>query len=455
MNSWRMPHPILMMVAIIMVAVALTYVVPSGLFDRSSSGLVTPGSYHEIAKLYSWSGVLGLQPALPGTAAPASLLSIATAIPAGMLSQAGLIFMILFIGGMFGVLRETNALDAGIERLLILTGGRVHVLAPIIMMVISAGGSFLGLISEYLVIIPMVVALAARLGLGPLFATALVTVAAKIGFLASVTNPAPLLIGQTILGLPIFSGSGLRLAVYLLFMPIGILYVLRLAKGATYVPPAGEATHRLSVPHIATLLTLVAAVVLIIHGAGNWSRETLSTFYLFLSAVIALINRLPGDHAAEAFLTGMKNMVLAGILVGLAGAVEYVLKTGLVLDTIVNAMTSLAEHLPTVFVAQSLVVIEMIFDVLIPSTSGKAAVSLPILGPIAQLSGVSGQTTMLAFLFGNGLTNMVTPTSGMLLAFLATGGVSYSAWMRFVLPLFALLTLLSLLLIAVAAVIGY
>jgi uncharacterized ion transporter superfamily protein YfcC len=452
----RMPHPIIMMLIIIAAAVALSYLVPSGQFERSKEGLVTPGTYHAIAKDYSPGNLLVQGKSSATAAAPSPLTAIATAIPVGMASQAGLIFMIMFIGGMFGVLRETGALDAGIERLVARTRGNVYVLAPIIMIALSAGGAFLGLISEYLVIIPMILVLAEKLRLGPLFATALVTVAAKIGYIASVTNPVPLVIAQPILGLPVFSGAGFRFLVYVVFLAVGIAYVLRLARAAHWDPAEHEAAGAaLSLPHVATLLALVIAVAIIVTFAGSWGNGPLGAFYIFVGAVIALINGMSSERAAEAFLAGMKNMVLAAILVGLAGAVEAILKSSLVLDTIINALTRLAAGLPALLVAEALVLIELVLDVLIPSTSGKAAVSLPILGPIAQLSGVSGQVTVLAFLFGNGLTNMITPTSGMLLAYLATGRVAYGTWLRFVLPLFALLLVLAMALVAVAVLVGY
>jgi uncharacterized ion transporter superfamily protein YfcC len=132
-----------------------------------------------------------------------------------------------------------------------------------------------------------------------------------------------------------------------------------------------------------------------------------------------------------------------------------VLRNALVLDTIINALSALANHGSAVLVAQALVGIEIVLDVLIPSTSAKAAISMPILWPIAQLNGLNGQTTVLAYLIGNGLTNMVTPTSGMLLAYLGTGRVPYATWMRFILPLWLTLLVLSLIAAAVAVLIGY
>jgi uncharacterized ion transporter superfamily protein YfcC len=194
-----------------------------------------------------------------------------------------------------------------------------------------------------------------------------------------------------------------------------------------------------------------------VYGAGNlhWGNPQLAAFYIALSALIALLGGMSAEHSAESFVDGMKGMMLAALLVGLAGAVEVVLRNALVLDTIINDLSALAQHGSAIVVAQALVGIEIVLDVLIPSTSAKAAISMPILWPIAQLTGVSGQTTVLAYLIGNGLTNMVTPTSGLLLAYLSTGRVPYATWMRFILPLWLTLLVLSLIAAAVAVLIGY
>jgi uncharacterized ion transporter superfamily protein YfcC len=122
---------------------------------------------------------------------------------------------------------------------------------------------------------------------------------------------------------------------------------------------------------------------------------------------------------------------------------------------VIHDLASWVEGKSAIVVAEGMVLIEIVLDVLIPSTSGKAAISMPLLGPIGTLSGVSAQTTVLAFLFGNGLTNIVTPTSGMLLAYLATGGVAYGQWIRFIMPLVTVLFVLSLAVMAIAVVIGY
>ena len=452
------PHPVVMMILIIVAAVVMSWVIPSGVFDRAPNGHVLPGTYHEIPKSLSLQALLWPHRSTPAQAYPADLGALVGSIPSGMTQAAGLIFMIMFLGGMFGVLRASGALDAGIERLVAVTGGNVYVLAPVLMIVLSAGSTFLGLISEYLVLIPMALVLAEKLRLGPLFAVALIAIPAKIGYLASVTNPLPLVIAQPIVGVPVFSGLGFRLVLWLVFLALGMGYLLVLLARSGFTPSQEVHTApKLSGRHSAILLAIALGVVAIVYGAGNlhWGNAELGAFYIFLGALIAVIGGIDAAHASEAFIDGMKAMMLAALLVGLAGAVEVVLRDALVLDTIIKDLAALAQDRAPIVVAQVLVGIEIILDVVIPSTSAKAAISMPILWPIAQLSGVGGQTTVLTYLIGNGLTNMVTPTSGLLLAYLSTGGVPYGTWMRFILPLWVTLLVLSLGAAAMAVVIGY
>jgi len=452
-------HPVVMMLLIIAGAILLTYAISSGEYQRKD-GLVVPGTYQTIPKDSGLDALIRAAPPKSSAtqAYPASAVTLFSSIPAGMIRAAPLIFMVMFIGGMFGVLRKTGALDAGIDRLLALTRGNVYWLTPLLMIVICAGSSFLGLISEYLVIIPMVVLLARRIGLGPLFATALVAIAAKLGYLSSVTNPLAVAIAQPIVGVPVFSGLWLRLVVFVVYLGLGIAYLLWYVRKTGFTLPQDiDLSKKLSPRQLAILIVLGASVAGLVAGTRTWGWHSseLAAYYIFLALVIAVISGLPSRETAEAFIDGMKGMILGGLLIGLASSVEIILRDSLVLDTVIHNLASWVDGKSAIVVAQGMVLIEMVLDVLIPSTSGKAAISMPLLGPIGTLAGVSGQTTVLAFLFGNGLTNMVTPTSGMLLAYLATGGVGYGEWIRFIMPLVAVLFVLSMIIMAIAVGIGY
>ena len=456
----KMLHPVAIMLLIMLFAMALTYVLDSGSFQRQGK-LVVAGTYQVIPKTRHFSDVLisGVHSSRK-EAAPASLVSTLATIPQGLSQAADLIFMVMIIGGMFGIIRKSEAIDAGIDRLLELTRGNVYWLTPLLMLALACGSTFLGLISEYLVLIPVVVLLAERLSLPPLFGVGLVLIAAKIGYIASITNPLALNITQPLLGLPALNGVGLRVFVFVLYLAIGIAYMLfYVRRTGTTVNPVQHAGagQPLSRRHLAILSILGVSVLGLIYGVNqyNWHSKDLSTFYLAVAIVSALVAGLPLRDACEAFLTGMKGMVLAGLLIGLASAINIVLKDSLVLDTVIYKLSFIAEGHSTSFAAQGMMFVEMILDVLVPSTSGKAAMSIPILGPIGQLSGIGKQSIVQAFLFGNGLTNMITPTSGMLLAFLAAGKVNFIEWLKFILPLVLILTVLSLGIMAYAVSVAY
>lgn len=460
-KRWAL-DPVMMMFAALAVAIALTWIIPSGEYQRkggAETALVVPGTYQELHKEVSVAALLPpAAPAAKGTApltavSPAALV---TAIPAGLVKSANLIFMILLLGGMFGVLRASGALDAGIERLLSLTGGRIGIVTPVVMVAVSAGSTFLGLISEYLLIIPIVVALAERMGCSRLYGFAMLTLAAKVGYLASVTNPVALLIAQPIVGMPVFSGAALRLGIWVLFLAIAIVVVLRLGRGGAHATvPCHDAP--LAGRHLGVLAAVGATVLLLIGGSSllGWRDAQFASLFVAAGAVMGIAAGMTPRQGAHAFVDGMKSMMLAALLIGMARGVELVLRDGRILDTIIAWASHHVDGMPPVVVAPLVMVFEMFLTLLIPSTSAKAALSIPILAPIAQTVGVSGQTTVLAFLLGNGLVNMFAPTSGMLLAYLASANIPYGAWFRFVLPVFVLFTVLSAAATVVAVLTGY
>ena len=449
--------PVLMMLAAMALAIALTWLIPSGAHQHRGAGDGAPvvaGTYRQLPKDRSVAMLLPHTPR-PGVAAPVSPVALATAIPAGLVKSAPLIVMILMLGGMFGVLRATGALDAGIRRLIGISRGNIHILVPALMVAISAGSTFLGMISEYLVLIPVMIELARRLGRSRMFGFAIVTFAAKIGYLASVTSPIALLIAQPIVGVPVFSGLGFRLGIWVVFLGLAIVVVLRSGRRVGVVEET--VSEPLSARHAAILSIAGAMMALLVFGSIRlgWKDGAFAALFIAAAAVIGVASGLAPRRVVDAFVEGMKLLVLAALLVGMGRAVELILREGAILDTIVEMVSSNIHGLPPILVAPIVMMVEMVLTLLIPSTSAKAALSIPILGPIAASAGVSGQTTVLAFLLGNGLVNMVAPTSGMLLAFLAAADIPYNRWLRFAGPLFLLLAVLSAAATMLAVAIGY
>lgn len=455
----RHTSPVIVLLGILLLATALTYLVDSGRYERDG-GLVVPGSYQVIEKNRSLSNIIRINDeGVTDEAYPVSLIGTVMAIPTGLERMAGLIFMVLIIGGMFGIMSDSGAIDAGLERLLSGVQGNIYVLVPILMTVFAAGSTFLGLASEYLLVIPVMVIMANRLGLSNIIGLAIVTVAVKAGYLSSVTNPIPLSIAQPLVGLQIFSGAMFRLVSFVIFLVIGIAFVLfQIRRELSGSVAVHQIEHKaLSTRHLLVLLVLSVGVVFLVYGSNHWhwNHHQLSAYYIFLSVLLAAAGGLRPSEAADSFVGGMKKILMASMLIGVASAVAVTLEQGRILDSIVHGLTGLIGQDNSTISAIGMFGSQLLLDFLIPSTSGQAAVSMPILGPLGQLSGVEPQTTVLAFLFGNGITNMLTPTSGTLLAYLATAQVGWAQWARFVVKLWAIFIAVAIMLLIVAVRIGY
>jgi len=450
------PHPLIMMLTMILSAIVLTHVLPAGRYERQE-GRVVAGSYVVLPKvngLPAW-----LAPSAPTQAdrpaRAAGVLALFTSIPAGMTKTAALMFMVMFVGGMFGVLQATGAVDAGIDRLLQLTAGNVYLLTGLLMFVVACGATFLGLFSEYLAIVPLVLVLAHRLNLPNLFAAAVVVLGAAIGYSASVTNPIVLAVAQPLAGVPVFSGMPPRLAIFFVMFSIGfgfmVLYLRRLPR-VDHVPDPARLTAR----QLAVLVCVGLGTVTLVTGTGLWAWGASEHAALFIAwaGLLAVAGGLGAGTAADAFMDGMKLMVLPSLMIGLAGAIGVVLQASQVLDSVVHFLAVAVDGRSPGVVASGILIGQALLDVLINSTGAKAAISLPILTPIAQLSGIGGNVSVSALTLAGSLTNMISPTNGALLAFLAAAKVDWADWARFVAPLFVVLGIVAFLAIQIMVAAG-
>jgi uncharacterized ion transporter superfamily protein YfcC len=434
-------HPALIMLAMMLIVVALTHVIPAGKFNRVDKHVV-PGTYHVVPKVNGLAALLSPMPPAESDspARAAGVVALFTAIPTGMTGKSSLLFMVMFVGGMFGVLRATGAIDSGVDRLLQLISGNVYLLTTALMFLLACGSTFLGFISEYLALMPLMLALGQRLGLPNLFAPAVVWIASVVGYSASVTNPIVLAVAQPLAGIPVFSGILPRLVIFSVMFALGagymLLYLRRLPK-IEHIPGAA----RLSVRHVSVLISVVLCATALVTGTALWSwgNTQLAAAFIAFSVVLALVGGLRASTATEAFVDGMKGMLLVCLMIGLSGAIEVILQSSQVTDSVVQGLASLIHGHTRAVIAGGMMTVELMFGMLIHSMSALAGMSMPILTPIAHLSGVSGQVTVTTLLLGSGVSNLVAPTSGLLLAFLAASKVGFSEWIRFIAPLFVVL----------------
>jgi uncharacterized ion transporter superfamily protein YfcC len=434
-RSLRVPHTLVLLFAMIVAALLLTYVLPAGSFERAEVDghrQVVPGSYRTTPEI-----------------SPPSPIAVFTAVPRGLTAAGEIIFFIFIIGGAFAVLRATGAVDALLGASIRRMGHRPLWLVLGGMLVFVAGSSTIGMAEEYLPFIPVLVALAIALGYDAVTGVAIVAIGYSIGYGVATINPFTVLIAQDIAGLRPASGLGVRLALTAVFVPIGMHHVWRYARrvrndpSSSFVagirPPASDMAHE-TTPFTAirklVLGTVVLALALLVFGLARrgWYLTEMGALFLALSVAIAVVARMHPDRTAIEFARGASELTTTALLVGFARAIQVVLEQGGVIDTIVHGVSVPLQTLGAPLAAVGMFFVQSLTNLFIPSGSGQAYVTMPIMAPLADVVGVSRQVAVLAYQFGDGFTNIIIPTSPVIIGILAIAGVPYDRWLRFVLP---------------------
>lgn len=472
----RMPHVFVLLAVMVLASSLLTYVVPSGAFERatvtidaSERTVVVPGTYTQQPKSYSARGVL-VGEAVEGRATPVAVLQLLTAIPRGMAESADIIFLIFILGGVFGVIQASGALTAGVHALLDRFGTSSAGLTIALMFALAAGGSTLGMGEEFIPLVPVFLLVSKELGYDRIYGVALVLLAYNVGFAAATTNPFTVNVAQGIAELPLNSGMGFRLIFFAVALAVTLRYILRygarirrdpstsiMADDPFDLDPAAVVREQFTTRHKAILLACVVIFAFIVYAmqAFGWWMAELAGGFLLMGLVTALIARMPANGAAGAFVKGMEDMVVAALVVGFARAIQVVLNDGAVLDTLIHYASLGLSGVPNIVAAQGMFAFQLVLNFFIPSGSGQAAVTMPLMAPLADVVGLTRQTAVFAFTCGDGFSNMLIPTSGILMAMLGIAKVPYDRWLRFALPIFGQLALLSMLFLAIAVVIDY
>ena len=437
----RVPHTFVLLFALVALAAIATHVLPAGEYLRTEvegRKLVDPESYRPIP------------------AHPAGLGDVFLAWPRGLTATAAIVFYIFIIGGAFGVLQATGALDALIAGVVSAARGRGEIILPALMFLFAVGGGTIGMAEETLPFLPGLVLLARRLGYDEVVGGAIALVGAGAGFSGAFMNPFTVGVGQAIAGLPLFSGMTYRLIVWFVLTTVTIVYVSWYARRHRVTPqaaaPAGPAAIGLGRRQAGVLLILLAAFVLLAIGCLRWEWGLLELSGLFIAVGLlgGLVGGLGADGTAEEFLKGAAGFASAALVVGLARGVLVIFDAARVTDAILHAMAETVRGLPQGATVAGIYVVQIVLSYIVPSGSGQAALSLPILTPLADLTGVTRQTSVLAYQFGDGFSNIFTPTQGYFMAGLALIGVPWTRWAKFLWPLQVIWLLLGLAFLLIA-----
>ncbi len=445
MKRPRFPHPLTLLTGCILISAALSYVLPAGQYDRrddpvTGRSVVVAGTYHEVEP------------------DPVGFFDAIVAIPRGMADAADVIFLVFLIGGAFTVVDETGALRRAVTWMVARLHNRELLVIPIVSLAFATGGALENMQEEIIALVPVLLILTKRLGFTPLTAVSMSAGAAFVGSAFSPMNPFQVQIAQKVAGLELLSGGGFRLVTLVLALALWIFATMRHANRTRVEPEPAVADDGDTIGgrDIAIFATVILTFVILVRGilGLDWGFDEMSALFFIMGVIVGLLGGLKVSGTADAYVKGFRSMAYAGLLIGFARAIYVVLDDGRIVDTIVHGMFTPIEALPVTISALGMMVAQAFIHVPVPSVSGQAVLTMPVLVPLSDLLGLSRQVTVLAYQFGAGLTDLITPTNGALMAILAAGGVDYQEWMKFTLKWYLALMALGAGVVIVAIAIG-
>lgn len=457
---FKVPHTYVLLVILMLIAVALTYVIPAGVFERakdavSGKTLIVPGSYHLTE------------------ANPVKLWEIPVYLFKGLIDASDIIFFVFVVAGAFEVINHTNMIKAFTGRLATKLRGRETWVVPIFLSLFSVGGFTMGMSSEVLVFVPIGILMAQSLGFDVITGTAMVVLGAGIGYTAGLMNPFGVGIAQVIAQLPLFSGMWYRIIILIVLIIVTSMYILNYARKVKADPSKSVVSdvpelktefsqNDVEVPELKTYHYLVLAVVVIglslliwgVSKKGWWIDEMAATF-LSIGVFGGFAAGYGPSKVASIFVKGAKSVVFGALIIGLARSIFVVMEDTMIIDTIVNGLFLSLNNLPSSLQLIGMYFIQIIVSLVIGSSSGQATVSMPIMTPVSDLLNISRQTAVLIFQLPDGFTNSILPTSAATMGALSVAKIPFEKWFKFFWKLEVLWLLLGGVFILLAPVIGY
>ena len=458
-KNFQMPSALVLLVIIILISAIATYFVPAGEFDRiedpnTGRMVVDPDSFHHVDQN------------------PIGFLDLFLSVPMGMQESASIIFFLLIIGGTFKVMQATGAIDIGMGSIVKKMAGKEILIIPVVMIIFSIAGATIGTSEETLAFIPLMVSICVAMGFDSITGTAILLLGAGAGFAGALTNAFTIGVAQGVSGLPLFSGIEYRFIIYLTLVIITIIYVFLYARKIKKNPTLSsmhEEDKNLSLNvdlenlpdfttrHKLVLLTFALGIAALVYGVIelDFYIDELSAIFLVVALVSGVIGGMRAEKIADEFVKGAGELLYAALVIGFSRATTVVLTNANVMDTIINAMAGALNRLPAVVSAVGMFVVQSLFNILVPSGSGSAAVTMPIMAPLADMIGVTRQTAVLAYQFGDAFMNVISPTTGYFMAALAMSKISYSKWVKWFLPLFVIWCLVAVVFLIIAVQINF
>ncbi len=461
-KRFRMPNTWLIVAGLIVIMAVLSWIIPPGSYDYhkvdvngTMRTIAIAGSYH---------------PVDPATAQPTGFLGVFSALYEGCVKASGVIFVILFCAATFAVMVKTGAFHAGIGKVLSAVGDKALLIIPVLMVLFGIGGSAFGMLSEFYGFYPLVIGLGVALGYDAMTGFAILALGEYVGFMASTLNPYTVAIAQAIAQVPLYSGLGFRIFCFVVFIGICVVYVVRYAlkvkknpelsvmNGISCAHAAGGASMQgldFTWRHGLVLLDLLVTLVVLLIGLmwHGWGYKELCGLFVIMAAFAAMVSGWSGNEFCDVMLGGAKSVLWGAVLTGLANGLVVVMENAKIMDTIINFLSELLKRTPSALSAQFMLIVQTLINFLIPSGSGQAAATMPIMAPLSDMLGISRQVACIAFQFGDGLSNILWPTAGIVII-CGLGDIPYDRWLKWFGKLFLILLGAQMALLQLAIVIG-
>lgn len=453
----KVPHTLVLLFFLMTAALFLTWIVPSGAFqfEENAAGreVAVPGTFEVFEeKTY-------LHP-----------FALFTVIPRAFADAQGIIFFVLIIGGALAIVRDTGAIDALLGKMVQTFGAQPAPLLFLTMFAFSSASATLGMAEEYIPFAILLVALCKAMRLDAVTAIGTMVIGYGIGYGVAIINPFTLLVAQDVAGLTPASGMGFRLLLGVPLLAIGFHHVWSYASKIRIDPkksllydqiPDGE-TESYEFPpfsrrHMLVLLITGAVLILLILGIAyrGWYFVEMGALFLLLALLAGLVSGSGVNHTADTFGKGAAELTGTALLIGFARSIALIMEEGEILHTVVHAMATPLSFAGAEIAATGMLLIQSMLNFFIPSGSGQALVTMPLMAPLGDLSGVSRQVSVLAFQLGDGLMNMIVPTNPVLMGILGLASIPYDRWLRFIFPLIIKLLILCAIALVIAVRIGY
>ena len=457
-KKFQLPHIFVLLFGIVLVCTILTWIVPAGQFDR-----IVNDTGREVAVAGTWHAI---------DPTPVGFLGFFTSFYDGMLLAAEIMITVFIAFASVQFILKSGAFDGLVVVLMKVFKGKSSVIViPIFMAIIGAASSTIGMFEEWLAFIPIFAAIFIGLGYDAIVGLAIVALGAGMGFAGATLNPFTVGVAQGIAEVPYMSGVGFRLLCHAAMLVVGsgltIRYALKVKADPTKSYVYGDDFSSLVGTDTdvkaefgwrqkLVLVDLFAAIAVIVWGVNKfgWYFAEITAIFMVMGLIAAIIMGLKLDEIAMTFQEGFKDACTAAMMVGIARATLIVLQEGNIIDTVVYYFSMPLSALPVWGAGIFMLIFQTLLNFFIPSGSGQAAVAMPIMAPTADLLGIPRDVAVLAYQFGDGLSNIVWPTAfAAIMAGLA--GVKLEKWWKFIFPVFGCLIVVQAIMIVIALNIGW